>query len=574
MPQHLLTLPTEVLDSIYAYLDWSRSTDLVPYRKDILNVSLVCRHVRETVLPRLFRVVTLCLRWNDGALLEPALYRMKLERPELAQHVRCVYIVTKVGHRPGTRQSGKVLSFNAPERLEDWLSVESIHGPDKAFLAELSKSHRLRVNEALDTLSDAVIQPPETPPDVEIGTQFSPSSSQEPELKQEQEQSFEPLPATHTAEDRIVTLLNHCRHRLRRFQHPHRRPQSLLSGESPGDSHFGFGRALDNHDFIDRDPRSIPRPHWRALRLKLRIDAFAVLMLCLSATTTEIIFDSGGGQLERKPWQVLGQSLVEAACQVFQPRLESFTMIQSLSNVNWRNLSRHQPRTYLPEITPSFSAIGELKRLNHLILANSSDGLSASAAYPPDRLETWQLARPVHETVKYLEFWNIVVPDGSFQILVDFAKNFHQLQRLAFNNVSFSSQGMPSRIYPPTQGRPNLVLEAPWLYLMVELRRSLPPDTCITNANIRYRSFQLTSPVPESALRWILKEAIPPGAEVDHQRAERLFEDFESFLLLWAAEDSERGRIAREERKEGDLVDVAMCNRWKQFENVRRARRG
>ena len=143
--------------------------------------------------------------------------------------------------------------------------------------------------------------------------------------------------------------------------------------------------------------------------------------------------------------------------------------------------------------------------------------------------------------------------------------------RVAFNNVSFSSQGMPSRIYPPTQGRPNLVLEAPWLYLMVELRRSLPPDTCITNANIRYRSFQLTSPVPESALRWILKEAIPPGAEVDHQRAERLFEDFESFLLLWAAEDSERGRIAREERKKGDLVDVAMCNRWKQFENVRRA---
>ncbi|TKA74727.1 hypothetical protein B0A55_04029, partial [Friedmanniomyces simplex] len=78
-------------------------------------------------------------------------------------------------------------------------------------------------------------------------------------------------------------------------------------------------------------------------------------------------------------------------------------------------------------------------------------------------------------------------------------------------------------------------------------------------------------PFPPSALAWLMREAVPAGqADVDFQREERLQEDFESFQGLWEAEDGEVGVAAREHRLRVDLVDAAMCSRWRQFENVRK----
>jgi hypothetical protein len=86
---------------------------------------------------------------------------------------------------------------------------------------------------------------------------------------------------------------------------------------------------------------------------------------------------------------------------------------------------------------------------------------------------------------------------------------------------------------------------------------------------------KLPSTLPASALNWLKKEAVPPGATVDFDREERLFEDFESFLFLWNAEDGEMGRLAAAERngpQGGKLVDLAFTSRWQIFENVRRDR--
>lgn len=91
----LLELPTELLDNIFSYLDWDRSRSLYPEREDLVNISLTCRRLRKALSPTIFRDVVLRLRWQewrDGQLVEPCLYKLRKHCPELAAHVRCVYI--------------------------------------------------------------------------------------------------------------------------------------------------------------------------------------------------------------------------------------------------------------------------------------------------------------------------------------------------------------------------------------------------------------------------------------------------------------------------------------------------
>lgn len=88
----MLKLPNELLDHIFSYLDWDRSKDLYPTKPDIVNGSLTCRKLREALKPLVFRDVTLRLRWARGQLIEPCLYRLRREYPELARHIRCVFI--------------------------------------------------------------------------------------------------------------------------------------------------------------------------------------------------------------------------------------------------------------------------------------------------------------------------------------------------------------------------------------------------------------------------------------------------------------------------------------------------
>lgn len=89
-PTTILDLPTELLEHVFAYLDWDRSIHLTPVRPDIANISLVCHQLRKAVIPLYFRHVKLRLRWYHDELVEPKLFKLRLDHPDLVKHVRCV----------------------------------------------------------------------------------------------------------------------------------------------------------------------------------------------------------------------------------------------------------------------------------------------------------------------------------------------------------------------------------------------------------------------------------------------------------------------------------------------------
>lgn len=114
----ILSLPNELIEHICNYLDWNPHTSLRPSKADIRNISLVNRQIRDAVLPILFRDVKLRLRWDEGCLIEPKLFRLRREHGHLMKHVRCVHVQTTFGHFP--HQHFGYQPFSVPETLQDW----------------------------------------------------------------------------------------------------------------------------------------------------------------------------------------------------------------------------------------------------------------------------------------------------------------------------------------------------------------------------------------------------------------------------------------------------------------------
>ena len=101
-----------------------------------------------------------------------------------------------------------------------------------------------------------------------------------------------------------------------------------------------------------------------------------------------------------------------------------------------------------------------------------------------------------------------------------------------------------------------------WLNFLIDLRRQMPNVTFDLHELRNGPAYWLST----SGLRWLLEQAVPTGCKLDFERETRLVEDFESFLPLWSAEDSERGEAAKEARNDalgGQLVDAAMSSRWR-----------
>ncbi|KAK4506865.1 hypothetical protein PRZ48_000598 [Zasmidium cellare] len=121
----LVDLPTELLDEIFSYVDWDPSQSLYPCRDDLLNASLSCRQLRKVLEPAIFRSVTLRLCWAEGRLIEPRWYCLRKERPEIAKHVRCVYIHTGSEACLHCIQRDNLEPFVVPEGVEDWLSLSN-----------------------------------------------------------------------------------------------------------------------------------------------------------------------------------------------------------------------------------------------------------------------------------------------------------------------------------------------------------------------------------------------------------------------------------------------------------------
>jgi len=151
----ILDLPAELLDRVYSYLDWDRTISLTPEREDIFNISLACKHLRDSILPLVFRNVRLSLRWIDGELIEPSLFRLRRHHPELAQHVRCVHIDTKHGHYYGRRRTET--PFRLPEESYNWLNPELAVWSDSRHYLGLNAVHRERIDEVVRTMCGGVL---------------------------------------------------------------------------------------------------------------------------------------------------------------------------------------------------------------------------------------------------------------------------------------------------------------------------------------------------------------------------------------------------------------------------------
>lgn len=140
----ILDLPTELILQVAAYLDWS--TELCPTKPDIFSLSTTCSQIREAIIPLVFKDVTFRLRWQDGALVEPYLYKLRLHYPDIAEHIRSVCIRTNFeddGRNPQGPQNLNV--FAAPKGRPDWLDLSSDVCPESN---NASDEIRRRANKA------------------------------------------------------------------------------------------------------------------------------------------------------------------------------------------------------------------------------------------------------------------------------------------------------------------------------------------------------------------------------------------------------------------------------------------
>lgn len=143
--------------------------------------------------------------------------------------------------------------------------------------------------------------------------------------------------------------------------------------------------------------------------------------------------------------------------------------------------------------------------------------------------------------------------------LLQLITGFTSLQSLALTNVMLCA---PPPLQPAAQQRTDQTV---WLSFLIDLRGKMPSLPVSLDYLKSWSNRLHMVAIPMTGLEWLRKEAIPPGCVIGFDRETRLIEDFESFLPLWYTEDSERGRQAMEERKDGRLVDEAMASRWRTF---------
>ncbi|KAK5131738.1 hypothetical protein LTR08_000627 [Meristemomyces frigidus] len=579
-PKSIVDLPTELLDRIYDYLDWNRAADLVPHRENIINISLTCRRLRESVLPLLFRNVTLCLRFIDGALTEPSLLALRRQRPDLAQHVRCVHIATKIGYpQPqysisspdashGKRRQRERALFNVPADVDDWLNPESAAAPASAHVAELGAAHRERVDGVVAELAERV-------------PHFHPSATDQPgsaesvvqrmvvhmSYASQEQRALMPKPPAFGFDDPSSSMSApampaHLPNYQRIALNSRGRDLSDLAGDVPDGESTSSASSTWKMQTGDED-------------LKRQIDALATVLLCLPAATTELIFETGMHGGVNSPDNIFALHVLATAMRVFGPSLERLTMILSTyTNAMRTSLHGHMPA---PESVDgrivSAPVIAHLTKLKTLVLSSTPDprGIThfGSLKGGTPNLERW-LALPTLANLTTLNLWNIHATDAqSFGIanLFQPISALPALKHLTLTNLCLSAR-RPLQLGQPAVHTTD-TNELAWLHLLIALRRAAPA-AAIALSNPHCEVAQSHGALSRSAARWLALEAVPAGACVDEGREERLLADFASFLPLWAAEDGGRGRLAAEERESGELVDAALCSRSRQFANVRR----
>ena len=515
----MLDLPTELLQKIFLYLDWNRGESLTPKCLDIIQISLTCRHLRQAVLPILFRNVTLKLRWVDGALVEPALLRIRQKCPELAKHVRCVFVQTLFVQLHGSEWRSR--PFTVPEGLQDWMDPSASALRDDDVRAHLS--HRQRVNKVARDIFDSPHYP----------------------------ESLSKCPSELRAHADSLAAQLYKQFGFMQQRHPGTGGSSIDGksrrsrlGEDTQDTYFDT--ALEEATLI-AVPKANIESRTQSRRLRRQLDALFLVMLCLPPTLNSLVFECLPTDRMDTLQNAFALDFAATAINIFGDRLQQLTMITcplerrpipGRPNITRRSVeSDGQNDILTPEI------IGELGNVKKLALASHNRG--AGGMEQAQDLGRWHTTS---STVTDLSLSHVVGEPREFVKLI---KEFTNLQTLSLKRIH-----LQQLFYRHLARQSQTTC---WLSFLIELRREVPAAIfAIQNVEIGAAE-ELSS----SGVRWLLEEAVPPGRKLDFERETRLMEDFESFFPLWEAEDSVRGEGAREARKDGKLVDAAMSSRWR-----------
>ena len=516
----LLDLPTELLDRVYKYIDWDKTKSLTPSRPDIFSVSLTCRHLRQTILPIVFRDVTLKLRWVDDGLLEPALFKIRRDCPHLTRHVRCVYIKTQFGQ---SRAEQKPKFFDVPEGLQDWLDPAETASDDATH--HLALTHRQRVGEVAENLFSSL----------QYKERLSRCSSG---LRKHAE----------SLDQQISWQTGRARKRQRGLDGAD--VGTLEALERLGDD---LSSDLAREEAVttrSTDANKLNRNECRSLRLELH--ALVIVILCLPASLKSLIFEALPRDVMDTLQNGLALHITAIAVKIFGNRLMRVMMMTCPADK--RRGSTDHPDTYHERTILRPEILGKLEVTKTLVLASQKE--FKQRAIWVDQVSSSKRWHVLSPTVTRLELWNLDIDPPH---LIELVKGFSNLQDLYLHNMHLHLLG-PARRQPGSL----------WPPFLIELRRLMPGLTLLLR-NLQLSMFEEPRQFcPASAVRWLLDEAIPIGCSIDFEREMRLVEDFESFLPLWAAEDSLRGEAAFEARKDGSLVDAAMTSRWQTFANARR----
>lgn len=136
----IVGLPNEILDQIFDLVDWNPALDLFPCKLDVISASLSCKQLRKALLPRVFRDVTLRLRWaGPGSLVEPSLMRLLSQQPALADHVRCIYVKSSYD---SWRHDDSTPLLNLPLSISNWQRQQVEHPVSPAHQHRLASAAR------------------------------------------------------------------------------------------------------------------------------------------------------------------------------------------------------------------------------------------------------------------------------------------------------------------------------------------------------------------------------------------------------------------------------------------------
>ncbi|EME49870.1 hypothetical protein DOTSEDRAFT_68613 [Dothistroma septosporum NZE10] len=277
-----------------------------------------------------------------------------------------------------------------------------------------------------------------------------------------------------------------------------------------------------------------------------KLDCLTIVMLCIPPNTQSIILNCA---LVGRPHQGTDgfcMKLLATCMDVLAEKLQEVTLVSmTYYNRSRRQIANNASAMQADEHLPA--SLLSRSNIQRLILAfRENNQFSASSpALSHQAYKRWQTA-PIRELdLRYMR--------ADMNEVLKLTEDFPALETIRIRDcVLFLTRHSPNR---------QELERHIWLQLAIELRRQIPNGRIeLSNLCRPWSHDQLT----ESAVRWIVQEAIPKGAIIDADREQRLTDDFLSFSFLWTAEEEERGAQALGANELwASLSDEAMTRRWR-----------